>query len=294
MWIEIDRPGIENFSGLIDASELDRIGKDPDYFGIGFTAALKRLPDSALVFKLDAEEDENGGIHPIADIRYFSVRQEVRNKGYFKALFEQFLKLISNKDIEAIRTDIPMGTEYNDACAVLEHYGFEFDFADLYEWTDSLSQCRKAERLLSKDERNDAKPLKGFKQGEVKEMFSDLIREGLISDDIELSREIKDYDDDISTVIAKDGKPLAMVLVKGPFADTLDLVYAGGEGSEDDIISALGIAMRAAAAKYKWNMRVHVKIMSETGGKLLHRIFPDARPLCVRRGYLLPDTGEEA
>ena len=73
----------------------------------------------------------------------------------------------------------------------------------------------------------------------------------------------------------------------------LDLVYVGGEAGFEDTYPALRTSMRKAAEKYGWNTRIKAQIKSDTGATLLTDIFPDARPIPVRRGYLLPEGADE-
>ena len=288
MWIEIDETGLENFRDLVPAEELYRIGKDEDYIGIGYTRSNNKPPLAAMVFKTDMEEDEEGE-YPIIDIRYFAVAEEARMNGVFTGLFKEFLELADNDYIGLIRADIPYDGEYDLACKVLEDFGFEFVPAEQYEFIETLSKCRKNPLLASKDKSSDIAAISSLTPGEFKEVISGLVKSGKISDENDLSANRGDYDIDTSAVMTENGKTKALVLVRGPYGDMLDLVYAGGEGENEDITAVLRESMRLAATKYGWSARVHVKIKTDEGAGLMMKIFPDARPIPVRRGYLYPE-----
>ncbi len=70
-------------------------------------------------------------------------------------------------------------------------------------------------------------------------------------------------------------------------------VYVGGEAGFEDTYPALRTSMRKAAEKYGWNTRIKAGIKSDAGATLLTDIFPEASPILVRRGYLLPEGAEE-
>lgn len=288
MWIEIDEKSLENFKYLVPAEELYRIGKDEDYIGIAYTKSNNKLPLAAILFKPDMEEDEEGE-YPIIDIRYFAVAEEARMNGVFTGLFKEFLELTEDDFIGLIRADIPMDSEYDVACKVLEDFGFEFVPAEQYEFTENLSKCRKYPLLAAKDKVTGIAALSSLTPGGFKEIISGLLRSGKLNDENEISANIAEYDPDISAVMSCDGKTKALVLVKGPYGDMLDVVYAGGEGEDEDVFAVLRECMRLAAAKYSWSYRVHVKIRTDEGAALLMKLFPDARPVPVRRGYLYPE-----
>lgn len=291
MWIEIDENGLDNFKELIPAEELYRIGRDEDYMGIGYARSLNTPPLAAIVFKTDTEEDEEGD-YPIIDIKYFAVVEEARRNGVFSGLYKEFLDLVDDDFIGLIRADIPLDNEYDVACATLEEFGFEFVLTEKYEFIESLSKCRKNPVLTSREREDEAVALKELSGGQFKELISELVKAEKLNDINMLSINITDYNCDVSTVILKDGKAEALVLVKGPYGDMLDVEYAGGEGGYDDIVAALRKSMRLAADKYGWSERVRVKIKTDEGAALLMKIFPDARPLSVRRGYLYPEIEE--
>ncbi len=293
MWIDIDEKGLKNFEHLVPSDILYRIGKDEDYFGIGYTQSLDVLPDSVIIFKTDAEEDEDGEAIPIVDIKYFAVTEDKWHRGYFRGLFTEFLKVISDNEISAVRADIPMDHNYNDACRILEDFGFEFALTDVPVFIESLSRCRRAPLMNAEESDKDIHSISRYNAGEFKELISSLYKDGIIAEEEDVSSDINDYNADVSMIRIVDGEIKALSLINGPYGDMLDLLYVGGKGESEDAYAVLRCSMREAAAKYGWAARVNASIESELGLMLVADIFPDAQPVPVRRGYLVPEVPEE-
>ena len=286
MLVELSPDTIENFGALAPMSELLKIGKNPNYFGIGHTDSLNELPDGVLIFSLESDEDERGGLHTAAVLKYFATAEEKRRQGIFTGLFDAFQDLLEGTPVEAVRADIPMGEEYNDACFVLENMGFEFELADLFELRTTLGEMAKLPIYQAQLKKHEAVLLKEVPDNLFGFAVEKVNREIFSKGSYELSPNREDYDQDASIALFRDQIPESLFLIReneeGELENMALRVQNGAEGLE-----LMKTSYYHALKKYGRDKPVHMVVHTEAAANLMDKLCPNAKAIPVRRGYLM-------
>jgi len=264
--------------------ELCRVGKDIDYYGIGWTEDVTSLPDGVLLFRLEKESDDGGAWHIIADIRFIFVRENERKKKLGRQLFDELVNICEASGIEAIRADVPFSEEYNLCCYGLESYGFIFGITERFEITEQLGEFGKFP-FVKDNKNNKAVFLKNVQQKQFREWIEKQKLDGKI--DIDVSDDVDEYDNSVSTAMLKNDKVEGVFLVKKePNGDLSTVVLSGSSGIDgkgiNDLISK---AYEGACEENKPDIYVHIKLHNDTDSALISHMFPERSPYIIRRGY---------
>ena len=286
MLIEISPDTIENFRALAPMSQLLKIGKDPNYFGIGHTESLEVPPDGVLLFCLESDEDERGELHTAAVLKYFATAEDKREQGIFAGLFDAFQDLLEGTPTEAVRADIPMGEEYNDACGILENMGFVFSLADLFELRTTLGEMAALPIYQAHLKKHVAVLLKDVPDNLFGFAVEKLNRELFSTGSYELSLDRAEYDQDVSVVLLKDQIPVSLFLIRENEDGELEnMVLRVREGTE--VPELMKTAMFHALRKFGRDKPVRMVARTEAAANLIDRLFPGVKAIPIRRGYLM-------
>ena len=282
MLVAITPSNASNFSSLAPKQELVRIGRDIDCFGIGYTEDVNSLPDGVLIFKLIEEFGDDEKEHPIAQLRYFYVKEEARDMYVGAFLFSQLLTILADSHTEAIRCDVPLGSEYNLLCNVLQDFGFHFQMTEIFEYEFLLSEFL----TLAENRGAPAQPLSVV----PKVLFADkmkALKEKKYLQRYELYPYASDYDQDISTALYEDGRLKGLFLVDDDMDGTLCpmLLRIEKGASPAGVLRLLSTSLEKAHEKYSLNTHVRIWVHNDRSWKLLKHFFPNATPRIVRRGY---------
>ncbi|MCR5097462.1 MAG: hypothetical protein K6B14_00780 [Lachnospiraceae bacterium] len=288
MLVQITRENRKNFTGIVPETLLVFLGDDENYYGIGIVPDPSSLPVAALVFYLDIETDDEGEEHKVCDIKWLFVSEEVREIGAATFMFSECMKLIEGSGIEAVRTYVPMDTEYNLLCNVLEGFGFEFDLTEHFELIETLQTIRGSEVLKKRLANKDIVPLSAvparlFSQGLVE------IAEKVDMSDFVLPLYPEAYDMDVSMLYVPDKIPRGFLLVRAYESKVLEIVYLKCDDSNASniIFELITAAIDACAQKYDDNTTIRATVRTGTAGQLISRILPEARNQVLRRGYFV-------
>ncbi len=286
MLVEVTKRNSGNFKGIAPGRELLRLENDENCFGLGYTDDAESLPDGVLIFTLDTELDDNGGMHHIAVITYFYIRESARDMYVGTYLFSELLEMAQNCYIEAIRCDVPMGYEYNLLCNALESFGFEFSLMEVFEFERPLKDYLQLP-AFKKRPAIEALLLCDIPQ----KLFSSGLRNIVKNEDLsdyDISYNMDDYDKELSTVILKNKIPTGFFLVKKDTDGCIvpELLRAE-ERSSKIYLSLIYESIQVAMDKCGKMAPVKVRLHNNAGIKLLENLFPDFAPYIVRRGYFV-------
>ena len=264
-------------------SELRMIGNDPTYFGLGYVDALDQPTMGAIVFCVETEKDDAGD-HLVLVIKSLFVEPEHRMEGIGIILLRALLKVGFESDAEAVRADVPLGLEYNDICYFLYDTGFEFNITELFEVTFNLGDILKNPAL--KSGQTMAKPLRDVTQQEYYKTLEYLRGIHDLSE-MDISDKKSDYDEDVSSILLEKGQPPCLYLVKSLANGQLKpvLLRLGKNGGALQAAQLLACSAGEGEKKYPADTPIRIKCYDERDAQLINHIFPQARPLIVRRGY---------
>lgn len=283
MLVEVTPQNKKNFMALAPESELLRIGKDEDYFGIGYTDDEKSLPDGVLLFSLDEEVDPNGRYHPIVDLKWLYVAKEARDMYVGTFLFAKLLDTIENSGAEAIRVDIPLNSEYNQLCSVLSYYGFHFTLSENFAFERKLSDVLKLSFI------NEIKDPKAVFLSDVpKDMFKAYFNKAYKDNNdrsFDLSDDPKDYAMDISTAVVSGGQLHGVFLIKEDADGALMPVMLSADKGGAAVANLIAKAAQAVRENYDMDTKVRVSPYTDRSCQLAAGFFPDLKPFINRRGY---------
>ncbi|MCR4721953.1 MAG: hypothetical protein K5655_09535 [Lachnospiraceae bacterium] len=273
-----------NFIELAPPEELIRIGADPDYYGIGYTDDENSFPDGVLLFRMESEYDDEHLEHVVADLRFFFVKEESRNMYVGTFLFSKLIEILEDAGAEAIRADVPLGEDYNLVCYVLEKYGFEFSFSENFMFEKKLDDFSGFP--IVKASTKNAVYLKEIRQTQLREWVESK-GSGEILDEIDISEDIDDYDNDVSTALVVNDTISGLFLIKRDVDGKLcTVILRGDENFGGDGVKALiAKAYKGACEKYPSSTILRVQLHSKQGCALAAFLFPDLEARVTRRGY---------
>ncbi len=288
MLVQITKENRKNFSGIVPETLLVFLGEDDNYYGIGIAPDPVSSPVAALVFNLDIETDDEGGEHKVCDIKWFFVAEEARQIGAATFLFSECMKLIEGSGIEAVRTYVPMDSEYNLLCNVLEGFGFEFDFAEHFELIETLQTIRGAEALKKRLANKDIVPLSQVPARMFSQGLSEIAEKVDMSDFV-LPLYPEAYDTDVSMLYVPDKIPKGFLLVRAQESKVLEIVFlkCDDPNASNIIFELITAAIDACSKKYNEDTTIRAVVRTATTGQLISHILPEARNQVLRRGYVV-------
>ncbi len=288
MLVQITKENRNNFKGIVPETLIMFLGEDDNYYGIGITPDPDSLPLAALVFNLDIETDDEGMEHKVSDLKWLYVSEEMRDIGAATFLFSEYIKLIEDSGIEAVRTYVPLDSEYNLLCNVLEGFGFGFDLVEHFELIETLKTIRGSEVLQKRLANKDIVPLK--------EVPARMFSQGLIdiSEKVDMSDYVlplrpEAYDMDVSMLYVPDKIPEGFLLVRVYESKALEIVYlkCGDANASNIIFELITAALDACSQKYDEDTTIRAYVRTAAAGQLISRILPEARNQVLRRGYFV-------
>lgn len=241
-----------------------------------------RQPAGTLVFSI-----EEGSVGPdaliAATMQWLYVAPSFRDGKTADALMEAFWDIMDQSGIEHILCDVPMPSEYDQLCAYLESWDFRFTLADRYELTLPLQEFTTLPTLQRAPQMH-IEPLEQIRQADLL-LFLRHVQDqpGVLQ---ELSEELTDYDGQVSCVHTAEGVVGGALLVQQISSDLLEITLLRALSRQTQVLPALcRFAAQAAAKKFPPDMQVRVVCRMDSAAQLIGRLFPDAQPLLVRRGY---------
>lgn len=279
----IDESNKAIFESLMPGELFQKLNL-PSVFAIGAIAGEgeeKKQVAGVLVFSVD--EGSSGEENLIvATIMWLYVTPRYRGKKAADQLMEAFWHVVDESGIENILCDVPMSEEYNQLCAYLESWGFQFFLIDRYELTVPLQDFLEIPAFQHAPSAA-IKPLKQITETDL-EQFLDKVQTlpGVLQ---ELPRSLSAYDKDLSCVhVGKEGINGALLIQElvGGKLEVLLLRTLPKQQQRMGDLSCFGI--HAAAKKYPPETGVHIVCRVDATGEVLDKLFPDVQPLLVRRG----------
>ncbi len=288
MLVQITKENLNNFKGIVPETLIMFLGEDDNYYGIGITPDLDSLPLAALVFNLDIETDDEGMEHKVSELKWLYVKEEMRDIGAATFLFSEYLKLIEDSGIEAVRTYVPLDAEYNLLCNVLEGFGFGFDFVEHFELIETLRTIRGSEVLQKRLSNKDIVPLKEVPTRMFSQGLIDISKKVDMSDYV-LPLKPEAYDMDVSMLYVPDKIPEGFLLVRVYESKALEIVYlkCDDPNASNIIFELITAAIDACSKKYDEDTTIRAYARTAAAGQLISHILPEAENQVLRRGYFV-------
>lgn len=285
MLVEVTPENKDNFLNLAPKRELMAIGKDVNTFGIGYAEDKNSLPEGVLLFGLDAELGEDEKVHPVAVLKYINIADDSRDMYMGTYLFSEFLDAVKESGAEAVRTDIPVGPDYDPLYNVLTDFGFHFEMSEVYSIERPVSALKDSD-FFKQVKKGKALPLR-----EVPQKTINLLLKKLSDDtayfDYDIIDDYNAYDPDVSRVVFHDDTINGLFLIREDVDGALLPVLLKTEASlgAKAKIDLVAEASRAAIEKYPENKTIRMTAHSQMDCDLINMIFPDAEPYLNYRGY---------
>lgn len=218
-----------------------------------------------------------------ATIQWLYVEPEYRGTQTANRLMESFWDVMDKSGIEHILCDIPFPEEYNRLCAYLESWGFRFFLMERYLLTVPLQKFKEIHTLHGSYSSR-VRPLRQVTQADFN-LFLPRILElpGVFQ---QLPTSLSAYEGDVSCVCMGSTGIEGALLVRKAAEDLLELLLLRSLFQPQKIMAELSsFALRAAENKYPPDIMVQIDCRSGASADVLSKLFPNAQPLLVRRGY---------
>lgn len=268
------------FADLIPEDLFEKM-KLPSVFALGAIAEEEQRTAGVLLFSV--EEGVSGEEELIvATILWLYVAPSYRGTGAADLLMETFWDVMDKSEVENILCDVPMSEEYNELCAYLESWGFQFFLWDQYELTVQLQDFLELPALKGKPGAG-IKPLRMVDKADFRR-FLDRVRmlPGVLQELPEISSA---YEEDVSCVHMDDMGIDGALLVQKTSSGTLEVLLFRALSNQQQNMGMLArYSLGAAVEKYSPETPVHFVCRLEAMANVIDKMFPDASPLLVRRG----------
>lgn len=268
------------FADLIPEDLFEKM-KLPSVFALGAIAEEEQRTAGVLLFSV--EEGVSGEEELIvATLLWLYVAPSYRGTGAADLLMETFWDVMDKSGVENILCDVPMSEEYNELCAYLESWGFQFFLWDQYELTVQLQDFLELPALKGKPGAG-IKPLRMVDKADFRR-FLDRVRmlPGVLQELPEISSA---YEEDVSCVHMDDMGIDGALLVQKTSSGTLEVLLFRALSNQQQNMGMLArYSLGAAVEKYSPETPVHFVCRLEAMANVIDKMFPDASPLLVRRG----------
>ncbi|MEG1108935.1 MAG: GNAT family N-acetyltransferase [Oscillospiraceae bacterium] len=280
----ITRTNSSPFEKLVPEAVFEKLGS-PETFALGaiFEDEEGKAAAGALFFEVDSGSNGSENL-TVAVIKWLYVAKEFQRKGVADALMEEFFRIMDEAGLEHALCDIPMPEEYNFLCAYLEAWGFDFTLTNIYEITAELSEILANPLFHEPPTTNSVKKLSEIPDYYFRGFVNEMKKLADVPDF--LTSAISDYDTEVSCGFMSGKELIGAMLVKKSPATGLEVVLMRAVSDVKEVMANLLLFAGAAAGK-KYPPETPVKIVcrNNAAAGLLSKLFPNAQPLLVRRGY---------
>lgn len=273
------------FEGLLPAAELERV-LDGRVFGLGAICEDGEGLFAAGVLTFSIDEGTTGDEDLIAStIHWFYVAESFRRRGAGAALLQEFFRVTEGSGVEHLLCDVPMPEQYDELCAYLEDWGFDFQLADVSEVETTLGALSKNPAIQHAAPMQ-VLPLEKVSGRALRSFFSSLSQRD-------------DAPADLRTNIALCSRTLSCAkLVNGGAVDGVLLVRLNAQSelelsllaslsnSPHTIGEMVAFAARTASATLPPEATLRYLCRTDAACQATAKLFPKLSPLLVRRGYL--------
>lgn len=149
---------------------------------------------------------------PYINIDWLYVDEDYRHQGHGHALIEEVIKLSKEAELD-LRAQIPYPDVYNDITGFFTACGFDFIYADSFEFRDYLSTFAKSKYLGANVEKKKIIPLAKVPRGVYLESIKDLAKAQLGERYERVSLDRADYDEKLSVAYVEDDELKGIYLV---------------------------------------------------------------------------------
>ena len=263
----ITKKNLENYRKILDpdvAADLIREG----HKGLGLYRRRPETPDAVIAFALRHPEE---AAYPETEILWFKAPEE-KAAGQLLSAYGQAL---SGERLERSYFELPSLTEGEQAA--LRGEGFSIEHGESRDIVVSVRELmglsfvrRRLSSYVTSIARLDEKQ---FRAGVANCMFYG--KTGLLEDISSLP--FSWYERMVSSCVLMDGKARGFLLVHKRPSGTLmvDLLFAAGATSRQDLIQMIRYSIRAAAARYPEDTKVLLRRHNGEVWELVARLFPD-------------------
>lgn len=282
----------EPFAGLLPAAELERV-LDSRAYGLGAVDDSGETPCAAgvLVFSVEAGSDGEKDV-VAAVLRWLYVAESQRRRGAAEALMQELFRIADGSGVEHILCDVPMPAEYNELCAYLESWGFDFQLTDVFEAQATLGALRQ-NRAISEGDGSGAFPLAEVSEKAFSAFLSRLRK--LPDTPTDIDGRYAFYDPVLSRTTLSGGALTGLLLIHVDAQGALEIVLLRSLASSPHAVGSMVASAVRAAAELPDETPLRYLCRTDADRNVTARLFPELAPLLVRRGYLFngPEQTQE-
>jgi len=178
--------------------------------------------------------------------------------------------------------DLSMDSEYNELCAYLEDWGFEFLPINRYELNITLEEVKRLP-IFAKAPRPHTIALRDTPSYLLRDALGKMEHQLFLPDD--LYERLPSRDPDLSCIIFEKSRTEGLALVCPDGEGGLELLLMRAFSDvQRNTLDLLSFAGRAAMKKYPPETPVRVVCRMEAAAGIINNLLPNAQPLLVRRG----------
>lgn len=270
------------FTDLI-APEIASQIKTDGVFTLGALAEEngKKYAAGVLLFSIE-EGNSDGELLTAAVIKWLYIDEEYRGKGAADELVSELIRIAGQSGVEHIICDIPMTAQYDELCGYFEALGFVFTITELPFLDTTLEALFEQSAFKRPPQENVCQPLSAVSASQFKQLTERIDSLNISSEP--LSSEKSDYDNDVSCVCCDNSGALLVTYFEDYGLELKSLVLFDKDRSK--AANMLLFAINAARSKYTADTELHITCHSQPGADIIDRLFSNAQPRMIRRGYL--------
>ena len=304
MIIWVKEKELDGFLPLIPADMQEAI-RSGEWFCLGALTDApgyggdekEKLCAGVLIFSADDGLSYWRDIVTMIRIRWIFVTESARGQGLGNELMDALSDILKDNPAEGILVDIPFDPKYDLAEDFFSGWGFDFEVIPGTEIVISKEEAvirhgsmEKAKEVVKdrlKTIHDDIRQLKAIPDAVFRKGLNEMI---LRSDNlfhINISDDPKDYDQEMSCGVMKEGKLSTLLLYERSGEKELRLILMSS--LSDNAASELGNLLAYSGAMYYCrepeDSVIKVVLDSPKASELFYYVLSDSEPDLIRRGY---------
>ena len=301
MIIWVKEKELDGFLPLIPADMQEQV-RSGEYFCLGALPdgtpdEKEKLCAGVLIFSAEDGLSYGQEILTMIRIRWIFVTESEREQGLGNELMEALADILQDNPAEGILVDVPFGSEYDLAEDFFSGWGFDFEVIadkelviskeDAILRHGSMTKAKELVRGRLKNVHDDIRQLKVIPGDIFRKALNIMVSRSDTLYLINISDDPKDYDQEMSCAVMKDGKISTLILYDRVGEKELRQVLMSSL-SDNAVQELMNLLVYCAALYYckePDDTVVRIVMDSPKMAELFDHVFIYSEPCLIRRGY---------
>ncbi len=301
MIIWVKEKELDGFLPLIPADMQEPV-RNGDYFCLGALPdgpedEKEKLCAGVLIFSAEDGLSFGQEILTMIRIQWIFVTESLRGQGLGNQLIEALADILQDNPAEGILVDVPFGPEYDLAEDFFSGWGFDFEVIagreiviskeDAVLRHGSMTKAKEVVRDRLKDVHDDIRQLKAIPESEFRRALNVMVSRSDTLYHINISDDPKDYDQEMSSAVMKEGKISSMVLYDRPMEKELRqvLISSLSDNAGSELANLLSYCAALYYCREADDVVVKIEMDSPKMMEFFEHVFAYSEPNLIRRGY---------